>query len=281
METLSITLIDVGWGDSILIEHIDNNNKPHYALIDSNDTTNQRSVEIFLKKYFRRKEIKYKDKKPNFEFVMISHWHGDHISELERIIRKFGTKKLYYPKTTYDVTMATMLDFIESESDKVDYPMGHESLDTSKDIADLGNVKMDTLWPYENSIESNENNNSIVLKMILGNVKLFLTGDAEGVVWNNITNLIPTDTKFFKVPHHGSRNGTFVGTNTPWLDKMNRLASLGISGHIGQHVLPHPSVITELEDRGSNFYRTDENYHLTFTTDGNNRKKVKVKYSRI
>jgi competence protein ComEC len=251
MGTLSVTLIDVGWGDSIFIEHIDKNNKPHRALIDSNDTMNERSAEIFLKKYLRRNGIKYKENKPNFEFVMISHWHGDHISGLTRIIKEFGTTKLYYPKTTYDEAMATMLEFIETEAES------HESLDSSLGMEDFGDVKMEVLWPPEDTISSNENKNSIVLKMTLDNVKFFLTGDAEGTLWNKIIGSVPSDTKFFKVPHHGSKNGTLT------------------------HDLPNETVITVLENSGRDFYRTDHEYHLTFTTDGNNMKKTRVKYSRV
>ena len=38
MESLSITLIDVGWGDSILIEYTYDNKKSRFALIDSNES---------------------------------------------------------------------------------------------------------------------------------------------------------------------------------------------------------------------------------------------------
>ncbi len=281
MATLSVTMIDVGWGDSIFIEHIDKKDKPHYALIDSNDKEYERSAEIFLKKYLRRKGIKYKDHKPNFEFVIISHWHEDHISGLKRIIRNFGTNRLYYPKTEYSTTMNTMTNFADSESGRVNYDMSHQSIDSSKRMNEFGDVKLEVLWPPLSTIYSNENNNSIVLKMTLDNVNFILTGDAEKVAWQKITHLIPPDTKFFKVPHHGSINGTFVGNETPWLDRMNRLVALGISGHVGRFILPREEVIEEFEKKNRDHYRTDLNYHLTFKTDGNNRKKTNVKYSRI
>jgi hypothetical protein len=55
MRSLNVTLIDVGWGDSILLESIDSNDNSYYALIDSNDSTNFRSSYIFLKKYLVKK----------------------------------------------------------------------------------------------------------------------------------------------------------------------------------------------------------------------------------
>ena len=57
MAELKITLIDVGWGDSILLESVDAAGIAHLALIDSNDTTNFRSSEIFIKRYLERARI--------------------------------------------------------------------------------------------------------------------------------------------------------------------------------------------------------------------------------
>jgi competence protein ComEC len=249
MAELNVTLIDVGWGDSIFIEHIDENDEPHFALIDSNDKEFERSAEIFLKKYLRREGIKYKDNKPNFEFVMISHWHEDHVSGLKRIIRNFGTRRLYYPKTQNSALMNSMTSFADSEAYKVrnKWSMSHQSIHSNKIMQPFGDVQMNVLWPTRTHVDPDENNNSIVLQMTLDNVKYLLTGDAE----------------------------------RPWLDRTNRLVSLGVSGHIGRFTLPHPDVIKLFQNRPRDYYRTDYDYHLTFNTKGNNRKKVDVKYSRI
>ena len=53
MSYLKVTLIDVGWGDSIFIESVNHDNKPRYALIDSNDDGAYQPSIIFLKKYLR------------------------------------------------------------------------------------------------------------------------------------------------------------------------------------------------------------------------------------
>ena len=37
MSKLNVTIIDVGWGDSIFLESTDGNGDPIYALVDSND----------------------------------------------------------------------------------------------------------------------------------------------------------------------------------------------------------------------------------------------------
>ena len=99
MSQLKIILIDVAWGDSIFLEAIDNQGNESYALIDSNDTTNYKSSLIFLRRYFQRKFNTARIQKPLLDWVMLSHAHLDHGEGLKEIMKVFGTKKFYYPKS--------------------------------------------------------------------------------------------------------------------------------------------------------------------------------------
>ena len=160
----------------------------------------------------------------------------------------------------------------------------HQSIDRDKIIPNLGNVEIRVLWPRHNQEDhENENNNSIVLHLKLGNISFLLTGDAEKEVWNTIRNEIPPDTKFFKVPHHGSRNGSFDDHHHPvYTQNVQPGTYFGISTHVRPFDHPHQDVLNLLNGVNLNHtdrvLRTDENYHLTFETDGTN---VSVKYSRI
>ena len=55
MSSLSVTLIDVGWGDSILLTWKDG---PDYrfGIIDSNDTVHLQSSYIYLKRFSKKRE---------------------------------------------------------------------------------------------------------------------------------------------------------------------------------------------------------------------------------
>ena len=66
---LAATLIDVGWGDSILLESEDENGELHLGLIDSNDTVYLRSTYIFLKRYFDRISEKISGKSRPFDLL--------------------------------------------------------------------------------------------------------------------------------------------------------------------------------------------------------------------
>lgn len=280
MSKLSITIIDVGWGDSILIESKDSAGKIHFAMIDSNDTSNYQSSLIFLKRYFEKKNINL-NKKPIFDFVMLSHAHLDHGQGLKRIMRNFGTKYFFYPKSLEWKGLSTLIRYA-NKSSNVGF---HQSIDNTKIINKLGDVSIDVLWPlYKRTLsKTNENNNSIVLHLKLKNVSVLLTGDAEEEVWKKISNKIPDTTKFFKVPHHGSVNGTFDPRtlDSSYLDKLDKIAPnahLAISSHTTPYGHPDQIVVKEFNNRKKKYYRTDEHYHLTFTTDGVN---FNVKHSRI
>ena len=135
---------------------------------------------------------------------------------------------------------------------------------------------MDVLWPSDGLFPENENNNSVVLTLTLGNASMVLTGDLEGDVWTQIAGQVPSNTLFFKVPHHGADNGTFDGSRTPWLDRLGADARLAISSHIRPFQHPDRTVTDEFDRRNLQYYRTDEQYHLEFETDG---QQLRVKYS--
>jgi competence protein ComEC len=276
MSQLNVTMIDVGWGDSILIESQTNNGDSVYALIDSNDTTNFRSSQIFLKRFFERKNFNLPDDKPVFDFVLLSHAHADHGQGLKALMREFGTRQFWYPKSTEFSSLAYLLDYA-NRSSNIEH---HESINVGKHPTRLGDATIEVLWPQHDRIMPDENNNSVVLVLRLNQIAFVLTGDAEAPVWDDIAAHLPPDTGFFKLPHHGSVNGFFTGAGEPaWLDNCPRQASLGISTHLRPFHHPHAEVIQALNQNHREFYRTDESYHLTFSSNGQG--PVEVKYSHV
>ena len=267
MSRLTVTLIDVGWGDSILIESEDDHGNKQFALVDSNDNAEMRSSYIFLRRHFEKLGKKVESQnKPFFEFIMLSHAHTDHGRGLKSIMQVFGTKNFLYPKFHDPGICAELLRFSRRSSN-----VGHfQSVDDS-DAITLGDAVISFLWPKHNAVplQDTENNNSVVMRLRLGNDSLILNGDAEKEVWQQIKTSIPDDTKFFKVPHHGSVNGTFDGPNAAWLNNCPPEALLGISSHVTPH--PHPSqrVIDLFNANHRRYFRTDISYHLSFSTEGN------------
>ena len=272
MSQLKIILINVAWGDSIFLESIDNNGNEHYALIDSNDTTNFKSTIIFLKRYFQRKFNTSRINKPIFDWVMLSHAHLDHGEGLKGVMRLFGTRWFYYPKSIENTSLAHLQSYANRAQ------IRHQSIDNRRAFPDLGDVQIDVLWPNEDQISDNENDNSIVLSLSLHNQTCMLTGDAEEDVWAQIGSQIPNNTTFFKIPHHGSRNGTLdhAGNGT-WTADCPTTAFLGMSTHNRPHEHPHQEVLDHLDAQGYTYARTDDNYHVEILINANG---IRTKYAQ-
>lgn len=281
MSLLRVTLIDVGWGDSLLLESVDSHKAWHYALIDSNDTSTLRSSHIYLKRFFERLNYSLPTHAPLFEWVLLTHAHADHGQGLKRILQDYGTRQFWYPKSSSSAAFFTdLLRYAQRVPRPTQSPrvLHHQSVDTTKVLPDFGDASMQILWPTRDLFPPNENNNSVVLALTLDNVSFLLTGDAEAEVWTQIAHQIPPNTRFFKVPHHGSDDAMFDAGSTPWLDQVAGGSLLAISSHIRPFSHPSPTVIAELDRRPARYYRTDEHYHITFETDG---QQVSVKYSHI
>lgn len=278
MSLLRVTFIDVGWGDSVLLEAQDAADDWHYALIDSNDTATFRSSYIFVKRFFERRDVSIPTRDPLFEWVLLSHAHADHGQGLKRILKDYGARQFWYPKSASNAAFFTDLLRYAQRSTRV---VHHQAVDATRMPFNFGDVSMQILWPPWNQLSPNENNNSVVLALTLQNVCFVLTGDAEMDVWTQISHQLPTNTRVFKVPHHGSDDAVFAsGNQTPWLDRIGGQAQLAISSHIRPFSHPAAAVINLLDHRGETYYRTDQHFHITFETDGQ-QLPVPVKYSHV
>jgi len=267
MANLTVTLIDVGWGDSILLESTDDNGTVFRGLIDSNDTTTLRSSHLFLKRHFEKAGININDDKPIFDFVMLSHAHADHAQGLKAIMKNFGTEHFWYPKSLEWASFSHLLSYAR-RSNNVQQQL---ALNNQTPLPRLGAADMSVLWPRQgdhNIDQHNENNNSIVLQITLGQHSVLLTGDAEAEVWQHVAPSIPPSTQFFKVPHHGSVNGSLDNGAPAWLNDCPNGAMLGISSHVRPFGHPHQQVVNLFDNNSRNYLRTDRHYHIAFTTDG-------------
>jgi beta-lactamase superfamily II metal-dependent hydrolase len=283
MSTLKVTLIDVGWGDSILLEASDGASpRPRFALIDSNDNADRDywPAWSFLRKHFGLRETEFTVTKPFFDFMMLTHDHSDHGSGLKRIMKDYGTKNFWYPKIK--VENSVVVANLQAYANHPNVKIPHQAVDSNTILGKLGDATMNVLWPHPDQIDKNPNNNSIVLAITVNNMTMMLTGDAEGKVWENIAANIPKNTCVFKVPHHGSANGTIYKNKFPWVEKLDTFPTkphLGISCHPtfpNRFNFPNPDVVARFEQEHYEYCRTDLHYHITYIIDENG---LRVKYS--
>ena len=283
---LKIVFIDVGWGDSILIDATDASGESHFALIDCNDSTNSLSGRNFLKRYFERLG-RWPGGYRVFTYVFTTHAHNDHVSGVQGVLRAFGTDFLYSSRCNKGPSHAfsNLIRWARRATrmhNKVANTVGY--LNSSSKPLPLAGASISVLWPPDRGTapydSTNENNNSLVLQIEIGDVIFVLTGDCEATNFDTATSdhvKLPTkDLQMIQVPHHGARNSIFdgPGRTSSFLDQILLPRSVpipyfAISCHKRPHGHPHPDVIAELAHRGVACpFRTDEHWNLVFSTDG-------------
>jgi competence protein ComEC len=117
--------------------------------------------------------------------------------------------------------------------------------------------------------EESLNDASIVLMLVLGDIRMLLTGDIERrseeqlVEWHNdVTTGLRS--QIFKVPHHGS----LTSSHTEFLEAVSPELSIIMCGLHNSHGNPHRRTLAALEAAGSDILRTDMNGHIVIRTDG-------------
>lgn len=268
MPQLRVIVLDVGWGDAILLETMDNNGKWHFAVVDSNDTAKNQFSLNFLKRRLQTLGIDYSTDTHFLDFVLLTHAHADHGQGLKAIMQLFGTKQFWYSKSSSWSGTTSLLKFAQNpRQGSIEH---HQAIDDGCQLPFFGDVELDILWPPQTQTnpDANENNNSVVMTLTLGDTTVLLSGDAEEAVWQHVASKIPENTAFVKVPHHGSVNGSLDAADNPtWLNDCPANAKLGISCHVGRYGHPHQKVLDLFTNNNFQYIRTDKQYHIEFIID--------------
>ena len=239
-DVVKVEYIDVGQADAILIE----NNKK-YMLIDAGNNEDG----DLLVNYFKDKNI------TDFEYVVGTHPHEDHIGGMDNIIKNFNIKNYYMPDCyTTTKTFEELLDALEEKN------LSFETPDIDSEFR-LGDALFKVL--YTGTDKRDLNNTSIVLRMTYKDVSFMFTGDATNTTEKKILAK-DLQSDVLKVGHHGSQ----YSTSDEFLDKVNPKYAI-ISVGTG-NVYDHPKDITLNKLKGIEVHRTDKEGTIRFISDGKN-----------
>lgn len=239
-DVVKVEYIDVGQADAILIE----NNKK-YMLIDAGNNEDG----DLLVNYFKDKNI------TDFEYVVATHPHEDHIGGMDNIIKNFNIKNYYMPDCyTTTKTFEELLDALEEKN------LSFETPDIDSEFL-LGDALFKVL--YTGTDKRDLNNISIVLRMTYKDVSFMFTGDATNVTEKKILAK-DLQSDVLKVGHHGSQ----YSTSDEFLDKVNPKYAI-ISVGTG-NVYDHPKDITLNKLKGIEVHRTDKEGTIRVISDGKN-----------
>ena len=239
-DVVKVEYIDVGQADAMLIE-----NDKKYMLIDAGNNEDG----DLLVNYFKDKNI------TDFEYVVATHPHEDHIGGMDNIIKNFNIKNYYMPDCyTTTKTFEELLDALEEKN------LSFETPDIDSEFL-LGDALFKVL--YTGTDKRDLNNTSIVLRMTYKDVSFMFTGDATNVTEKKILAK-DLQSDVLKVGHHGSQ----YSTSDEFLDKVNPKYAI-ISVGTG-NVYDHPKDITLNKLKGIEVHRTDKEGTIRVISDGKN-----------
>ncbi len=247
---LTVYFIDVGQGDSILIQTPDS----EYLLID----TGVRSYSSEVISFLQSKSVNY------ISAFIATHPHADHIGGAQEIFDNFEILSVYEPGYDYDsATYQRFVDAYENEG----CPVYTDCEVDSGDYIDISSyVSFQIL--HINKDASNTNDASIVIRADYETVSFLFTGDINGDKGDYVESYLvdnwDVDIDILKVSHHGSKHAStnnFLYEATPDVS----IISCGEDNPYGH---PHFEALQRLSDVGSTVYRTDESGDITIKTDG-------------
>jgi len=242
---LLVHFIDVGQGDSILIQTPDGIN----MLIDGGPKSSSEKLVSYLKNLNITK----------INIIVSTHPHEDHIGGLADVINNFTVDNVIdsgNPHTTN--TYKNYLNAIKTKNINYIIPdLGQEfKLGSSTKIKILGPVTKTT----------DLNNSSIVIKLTFGSISFLFTGDAQNQEESQILSKgYDLSSQVLKVGHHGSSSSSSI----KFLKSVSPSIAVISCGKNNSYGHPHEITLKNLANLGITIYRTDTTGDIEISSDGN------------
>ncbi|MCM1557912.1 MAG: DNA internalization-related competence protein ComEC/Rec2 [Anaeroplasma bactoclasticum] len=221
-----VTFIDVGQGDSILIELPYNQGN---LLVDSYTNTVEYLQSIGITK---------------LDYVILSHFDDDHMGTVDEVLKEFDVRMLLY--SAYE------------EKNKIPNTIVPKMAVKSGDSFVVGNVNFQVFGPIRPTTDANSN--SVVLKFTLDKYSFLLTGDMtikeeEDLILEYGKKL---DCDILKVGHHGSK----TSSSEAFLKLVTPTISIVSVGENNIYQLPDAQIIDRLK-KISEVYMTKDKGNIS------------------
>lgn len=246
---LTVAFLDAGQGDAIFIQ-AENGNQ---ILIDAGPN---KSVLRELGKV-----MPFYDR--SIDMLILTHPDLDHIGGGPEILKRFNVGLIMAPDVSSQSPAYAELEKIRKEKN-------------IREIAATRGVKiiidensfMDILFPLREVANLDDNDMSVVAKLVYGKNSYLFTGDSPKKIENYLVYLAPKDldVDVLKIGHHGSQTSSseiFVGYTSPQYAVIS-------SGKDNRYGHPHKEVLDILTRLGIKILRTDEMGTIKIKSDGEN-----------
>ncbi len=246
---LSVSLIDVGQGDSILIRADGTN-----VLIDSGEYSEFAAVEHFL----RENNIS------SIDLLIITHQHTDHMGGMSQVVKKYDVKRIIMPDAPDELIPASasyeyFLDEVEKKGLHIMPARSGYSYKLSDDTS------LTVLAPLPDAAFDDLNDYSVVTRLDHGDISFLFTGDlSEKGEKALIDSGADLDVTVLKAGHHGAS----TSSSREFLYKVKPSMVLIPVGKDNKYGHPSEDALKRMGRFTDRIYRTDINGNITVYTDG-------------
>jgi competence protein ComEC len=248
---LKIYFFDVGQGDAIFIEAPNGNQ----VLIDGGPD------KTILQKL--GKVMPFFDK--NIDMVILTHSDADHLTGLIEVIERYEVKNVMYSNIIRESSLYhKWQELVIKEKTNLVEPIAGK-------IINLGNNTLISILnpdkDLSGTILNKTNNESVVMMLYYGNIRILLTGDIELKTERRlILKGVDLDADVIKIAHHGSK----TSTSNEFLYEVSPQVAIIQVGAKNRYGHPSVDVLKRLTDYDIKYYRTDINGDIKLASDGVN-----------
>ena len=235
----SYTVLDVGQGDSSLIEYKNNS-----ILVDTGGNKNY-DLSVNIINYLKSRGIH------KLKFLILTHGDFDHVGSSLNLINNFKIENIIMNS--------------------------YEDNDLEKEIIKLARKKNINIYKYSkkkikvkdiylyflNNSNIDENNDSLIIYTKIKNKGILLMGDATKDEERELIKDYTLDVDILKVGHHGSKTSTSKG----FVDAIKPRYSVISVGKYNYYGHPHKEVLSNLEN--TKILRTDQVGSIRFIFKNN------------
>lgn len=244
-KNLNVTMLDIGQGDSIV-----GTSKDGTFLIDGGGNNSFSTGQQIILPFLTSKGI------TEIDFVFATHNDSDHIKGIYEILDKIKINHLFLPiKTTVDENYENFINLAKQQNINIHFVQAGDKMQ-------LGNISFHVLHPNLNFNSDEDNNNSIVLKMVYKNNSMLFTGDIEKEAEQFlIQNNQDLKSDILKVAHHGSKSSS----TDNFVKFVNPKVALISCKENNSYNHPSPQTLDTLKNNNVTIYRTDINKAINIT----------------